>query len=260
MNRLSAARRRLMLAGAACLFIGTAGAARADYLTGDPSGGMKKWEFGLDAGVMYPVSGRQFGHQIDNEVLINMLNAQGEGLAEEVAEGFVPPPEPGSSNIASSLGTLPELAAHLDYHVDPTLSVGIQGGWDFRRSNMIDQQGIWGRTWLQLSDQSWMFHVAPVARVGHTFGSVRPSLTFGPEWTVIWEQAEVDFTDPDDNIPASKVVNQANSYFGVVGGVGLEWYCTQNGSLQLGVAYHKVFAPGGKFDYITPQFSLVARF
>jgi hypothetical protein len=243
-----------IIAMAALLAIGSARVSRAE----EPEAA--KWEFGIDPGMMYPVKGSQFSHQIDNAVLINMLNSQGEGLAEEVAEGFVAPPEPGNSTIASSLAPMPELAAHLDYRFGPMLSFGIQGGYDFRRTNMIDQQGIWGRRWLQLKDESWMFHIAPVARIGRTFGSVRPTLTFGPEWTVLWEQASVDYTDPDDNIPSSKVVNQANSYFGVVGGVGLEWYCTQNGSLQLGASYHKLFAPAGRFDYITPQLSLIARF
>ena len=255
---VKANKRRLILASAAFAVLLSAGKVRADYNDGE--NGPKKWEFGVDPGMMYPVSGGQFGHSIDNAVLVNMLNNQGETIAEEVGEGFVSPPEPGYSTIASSLEPMPELAMHVDYRLDSMFTVGVQGGYDFRTRTMIDQQGIWDRHWLSLRDESWMLHAAPVVRVGRTFGSLRPTLTFGPEWTILWEQASVSYTDPDDSIPPMKVVNQMNSYFGVVGGAGLEWYCTEHGSLQLGVAYHKVFGPGGKFDYVTPQFSFIARF
>ena len=220
---------------------------------------IKNWEFGIDPGMIYPVKGRQFGHDIDNNVVADMLTAQGEGVAEEVAEGMTPLP-PGSSIVAASIPPLTEIAAHLDYRVDELFSAGVEGGWGFRRATQIDKQGIYDGHFLSLRDDTWLFHVAPVARVGRTFGPIRATATFGPEWTVVWEQATITFTDPDDSIPPYKIVDQANSYFGVVGGARVEWLCTEHGSLQLGVEYHKMFAPGGKFDFVTPTAGFVARF
>ena len=221
----------------------------------------KKWEFGIDPGVIYPLKGGQFGHVIDNASVANMLNNQGEGVAEEVAEGMAPLPIPGNSIIAASIPPLPEIAGHLDYRLNGLLAVGFEGGWGFRRGAEIDKQGIYDGRFLSLRDQTWILHMAPVARAAHTFlGKIRTTATFGPEWTAIWEQATITFTDPDDSIRPYTIVNQANSYFGVVGGARLEWLCTEHGSLQLGVEYHKLFATGGKFDFMTPQAGFVARF
>jgi hypothetical protein len=219
----------------------------------------KTWEFGIDPGMIYPVSGGQFGHSIDNNTVRDMLNTAGEGIAEEIVEGYTLPPQ-GNSTVASSMPPLAELAAHLDWRVDDLLTVGLQGGWGFKRHTMIDKQGIYDQRFLILSDEAWMLHAAPVVRVGRTIGSLRPMLTFGPEYTVIFEQESITFTDPDDAIAPHRIVDQNNGFFGLVGGASLEWRCAEYGALQAGVAYHKVFAPGGKFDYVTPQLSFVARF
>jgi hypothetical protein len=220
----------------------------------------QRWEFGIDTGVIYPVKGRQFGHDIPNDQVVNMLNTIGEGLAEEEAEGFAPIDPKGDSNIASTVPPLPELEAHFDYRVDDLWTVGLEGGWGFKRDTEIDQQGIYSSRFLYLHDQTQMFHFAPVARAGRSFGTLRATLTAGPEFMAIWEHADITFTDPDDSIKPYTIVRETSAFFGVVGGARVEWFCTEHGSLQLGAEYHKMFAPGGKFDYVTPKLGFVARF
>lgn len=248
----SAKTRRALIVGAV-LAAGAAVTCRAEPVD-------KPWEFGVDPGVIYPVKGRQFGHDISNQQVSNMLNTIGEGLAEEVAEGFAPIDPNGNSNIASSVPPLPEIAFHLDYRVDDLWTAGFQGGWGFKRGAEIDRQGIYDGRFLSLRDETQMFHAGPVARVGRSFGPVRATATFGPEAMVIWEHATITFTDPDDSIKPYTIVNQTSAFFGVVGGARVEWLCTEHGSLQLSVAYHKMFAPGGKFDFVTPNVNFVARF
>ena len=249
---LSKTKRRSALAAAAFAVFAAAAPVRADEAT--------KWEFGIDPGVIYPLKGGQLSHSVDNASVANMLNNQGEGVAEEVAEGMAPLPIPGHSVIAASVPPLPEIGWHLDDRLNGHLALGFEGGWGFRRGTEIDKQGIYGGRFLSLRDETWLLHLAPVARASGDLGKIRATATFGPEWTVIWEQAAITFTDPDDNIRPYTIVNQANSYFGVVGGARLEWLCTEHGSLQLGIEYHKLFAPGGRFDFVTPQAGFVARF
>ena len=240
----------LALAAAAC-------AAAPGGAAENPS---EPWEFGIDPGAVYMVKGGQFGHDIPNAQVSNMLNTIGEGVAEEVGEGFPPLDPNGSSNIASSIPSLPELAAHVDYRFNEYVATGLEAGWGFKRNTQIDKQGIYDRKFLSLHDETQLFHAAPVGRVGRSFGPVRATLTAGPEVTVIWEHADMTFTDPDDHIQPYTIVSEASAFFGVVGGARLEWYCTDHGSLQLGIEYHKMFAPGGKFDFVTPKAGFVARF
>lgn len=218
------------------------------------------WEFGIDGGAVYMVKGRQFGHDIPNAQVANMLTTIGEGVPEEVTEGFAPIDTKSDSNIASSVPSLPELAAHVDYRLDEAFTVGLEAGWGFKRNTQIDKQGIYDGRFLSLHDETQMFHAAPVARFGRSFGALRATLTAGPEVSVFWEHADITFTDPDDSIKPFTIVSQTSAFFGAVGGARVEWFCTDNGSLQLGVEYHKMFAPGGKFDFVTPKVGFVARF
>jgi len=219
----------------------------------------KRWELGIDPGLVYMVKGEQFAHDISNDQVANMLNTIGEGVAEEVAEGLAPIPS-GGSVIASSVRPLAELAMHLDYRIDDRFTAGLEAGWGFKRDTHVDKEGIYAGHFLALRDEAQMFHVAPVGRIGRSVGPFRATLTAGPEMSVFWEHADITFTDPDDSIKPYTIVRQTTAFFGVLGGARVEWLCTENGSLQLGLEYHKMFAPDGKFDYVTPKAAFVARF
>ncbi len=218
----------------------------------------KKWEFGVDMGMLYPTKAHQFSNSLDNAIVYNLLVR--ETIGDEVAEGFTAPAFPGWSTVSSSIKPLYELAAHVHYRLREALWVGLEGGYAFKRGTFVDNQGIYNTHFLKLRDESGVVHAAPVVKVAPRFGSLRPSLTFGPEWTMFRQQTFVSFTDPDDSVDPTIVVEKNISYLGVLGGAGLEYILSETGSIQASAAYHKVFAPGGKFDYVTPQLRLIVRF
>lgn len=218
----------------------------------------KRWEIGVDMGMLYPMKAHQFSNSLDNGIVYNLLVR--ETIGDEVAEGFNAPPFPGWSTVSSSIKPLYELAGHVHYRWQDGVWVGLEGGWAFQRGTFIDSQGIYDRHFLKLRDESGIVHAAPVVKLAPRFGRLRPSLTFGPEWTMVRQQTFVSFTDPDDKVDPTIVIDKHNSYAGVLGGAGLEWTLSETGAIQASVAYHKVFAPGGKFDYVTPQLRLIVRF
>ncbi len=245
----------LLLAGISGIFLGTVCAQAQENET--PA--KKNWEIGIDLGMIYMTKGRQFIHSINNQVVYDLLGTETAG--DEIAEGMIVPPLPGSQDVVASIKPVTEIGGHFYYFSNDEISLGVEGGWANRRSTHIDNPGAFHGNFLTISDEASLMHAAPVVRFNPRFGRFCPTLTVGPEWTRFYQRTKVAFSDPDDAyVPPMTIIDKGLSYAGVLGGVGIEWLASEAGSLQIGLTYHKVFASSGRLDYISPQFRFVAKF
>lgn len=210
------------------------------------------WDIGLDPGMIYPVSHREYSHVVPNSLDYNLL--ANETVGDEVAEGFVAPPPNGTSVVAATNAPAPEVSAHVYRRVGDGLSVGLLVGWSNTHSNFIDNSGVYDQPgFTRLGYSSWYIHVAPVVRVERPQGFARPFITAGPELNLINEHATAYFIDPDDSVRPEDVVDKTHVFAAGVAGVGCDFWLTSNGSIGLSAEFHKVLSSGVNMDYITPH-------
>lgn len=218
-----------------------------------------RWEIGLDLGMIYPTKGTTFSHVIDNQRAYDLLAA--ESVGDEVGEGWVAPPLPGSSVIAGKMGQLPDVGAHAYYRANPWLAYGLDGGYGVRSSLRVSNRGIYqSDNFLTLSYTGNIIHLSAPLKLGPAFGAFRPYVLVGPGAYLVQERASIQFNDGDD--PQLKPLEIARSnavYPGLHSGVGFEWR-SEKGLIGVDVSYHKVFAGGVGADYVEPKLRFAALF
>jgi hypothetical protein len=249
---------RRRLAAALLLLAAASGRARSApaKVMGGPSfaewrhGG---WEFGLDTGVLCPAHKSNFSHVIDNQRAYDLL--RDESVGDEVAEGFVAPPLPGSSVIAGTLRPTGDIGAHLFRQWTPWLAWGLEGGFSFRRDLKIVSRGIYAaENFLALRYSANMIHLTAPMKFGRTFGAFKPFLLAGPGLYLVQERASITFNDSDDpQLQPLDVVRRDALHAGITGGAGVEWWLDERGLIGFDVAYHRIFAGSDRLDFFLPK-------
>ena len=217
------------------------------------------WELGIDLGMMYPTRAKGFSHVIDNQRAYDLLAA--ETVGDEIAEGFVPPPLPGSSVVSGRLNQLSDVGAHVYYRTNPWLSYGVDFGYGIRRDLRVQSRGIYvDKNFLQLNYSGNIIHASAVAKIGRAYGSFRPYLLIGPGAYMVQERAQIYFTDPDDpQLKPLPIIRKDTVYGGVHTGAGVEWR-VERGVVGLDVSYHKVFAGSSGADFLEPKLRFAVLF
>jgi hypothetical protein len=217
------------------------------------------WELGLDFGEAIPARNRSLSHVIDNQRAYDLLAA--ETVGDEVGEGFVAPPLPGSSVVAGTLRPMPDIGLHVYYRWSPWLSFGFDGGYGIKRNLRVDSPGIYAqRNFLALSYSANIIHFAAPLNVGRSFGPVRAYALAGPGAYWLHERASISFADADDpQLKPLYIVNRDPVYFGLSVGVGLEWR-VERGLFGLDFVYHKVYAGADRMDFVLPKLRCAVLF
>ena len=229
-----------------------AGANFADWQRG-------RWELGLDFGMMYPTRATTFSHVIDNQRAYDLLRA--ESVGDEVAEGFVAPPLPGSSVISGRMSQLIDVGAHLYYRQTPWLSYGLDGGYGIKRTLRVQNRGIYvANNFLTLSYLGDIIHLSAPMKIGPAFGSFRPYLLVGPGAYIVQERASIIFNDADDpQLEPLEILRRDGLYPGIHSGVGFEWHIDR-GLIGLDVSYHKIFSGNVNADFVEPKLRFAVLF
>ncbi|MDE2510260.1 MAG: hypothetical protein KGL74_03975, partial [Elusimicrobia bacterium] len=218
-----------------------------------------RWEFGLDLGMIYPTKATTFSHVIDNQRAYDLLVA--ESVGDEVGEGWVAPPLPGSSVISGKMNQLPDVGVHVYYRRNSWLSYGLDGGYGVRSSLRVQNRGIYmASNFLTLSYLGNIIHLSAPLKLGPAFGPFRPYVLIGPGAYLVQERASIIFNDADDpQLKPLEIVRRNAVYAGIHSGVGFEWRA-ERGLVGLDVSYHKVFAGGVGADFIEPKLRFAVLF
>ena len=218
------------------------------------------WEFGLDWGFIIPAQKKSFSHTIDNQRVLDLL--ADETVGDEVGEGFVAPPFPGTSVIGGTYNTMPELGLHLYRQVKPWLSVGLDGGYGIRREVHIDQRGIYQtKNFLQLNYTANIIHFDAAVKMGPRLGRFKPYLLGGPGVYIMQERATISFNDDDDpQLKPLPIVSRSAIHPGLAGGAGIEIRVEERGLIGVELQYHRVFARGDNVSFLLPKMRMSVQF
>jgi hypothetical protein len=222
---------------------------------------MGPWEFGVDIGLAYPTrKGPSFTHVIDNQCVYDLL--ADETVGDEVAEGFIAPPLPGSSLISASMRSSLDVGMHIYRRWTPSFAWGLDAGWVIKRDTFIDNRGIFrDDNFLKLHDDASIIHVSLPVKIGPEFRGVRPYLLAGPGVYIVQERATASFNDSDDpQVKPLEIVHRDGLHLGVFAGVGVEERFASGGLIGLEVQYHKIFASRDRVDFIEPRLRLGVAF
>ncbi|MFI5347530.1 MAG: hypothetical protein ACHQ51_14240 [Elusimicrobiota bacterium] len=218
-----------------------------------------RWEFGVDFGMIYPTKATTFSHVIDNQRAYDLLVA--ESVGDEVGEGWVAPPLPGTSVISGRMNQLIDAGAHLYYRRNPWLAYGLDGGWGVKRSLRVQSRGIYvANNFLTLSYSGDIIHLSAPAKIGPAFGAFRPYVLIGPGAYLVQERASIIFNDADDpQLKPLEIARKDGYYLGIHSGVGFEWR-VERGIIGLDVSYHKVFSGSVGADFLEPKLRFAVLF
>jgi len=219
-----------------------------------------QWEVHFYWGHIIPLKKATFSHDIPNEKVFDLL--AGEAVGDEVAEGFVMPPIPGSSNVADSLKNFSEVGVQVLYAAMPWLQVGGQFGYGIKRDPYVDSRGIYTPdNFLKIDVEANLYHLNAPIRAGTWFGRFRPHVSVAPGIYFVEENIRAAFNDSDDpQLKPQLIFSKQYQFFGVGAGAGLDVRVFNRGRVSLGCEYHKVFAPMSKFDFIMPKAELSVGF
>jgi hypothetical protein len=217
------------------------------------------WEFGVDLGYAVPTQKASFSSVVNNQRAYDLLN--GEGVGDEVAEGWVAPPLPGESTVAGTMRGGADVGAHLYRRVNSWLAAGLDAGYLLKREVHVDNPGIYvPSNFLTLLYNASILHASFPAKVGPELGGVRPYLLAGPGVYLVQQRATIGFNDPDDpQLKPIDVVHRDTLRFGLDGGVGIEDRLGQ-GLIGLEVQYHRIFAGKDHVDFYEPRLRFAVRF
>jgi opacity protein-like surface antigen len=218
------------------------------------------WEFGVDAGVMIPTQKASFSHIVDNQRAYDLL--ANETVGDEVAEGFIAPPLPGSSMIAGTFKPMADFGLHAYRQWTPWLQWGLEGGYGIRRDLRIDNSGIYDpRNFLKLNYSATIVHLSAPVKIGKAYGSFKPYLLAGPGVYLVQERATISFNDADDpQLKPLEIVRHDGLHPGLNAGAGVEWRVQERGLIGLDVVYHKVFSGSVHSDFLLPKLRLSVMF
>lgn len=217
------------------------------------------WEFGIDGGELIPTQKVSFVHTIDNGQAYNLL--ANELVGDEVGEGWVAPPFPGTSDIAGTIRPLADIGLHAYYRVARRLSWGLDAGMGVQRETHIDNRGIYrDENFLHLIYNASIIHVTAPVKATLPLGLVRAYVLAGPGLYAVHEQATISFADSDDpQLSPIHIVDRNAVHGGVAGGLGLE--CPlDHGLVGLELQYHKVFSSPDRADFVLPKIRFSVAF